>query len=117
MANDGFNGTTLTFGAAVSKLRSLTFANDGQPIDTSSMDNTDHNQYITGFPDPEISVEVVGISSIDIGDTGTMQIAWFDGSTEGSTNTNDTYICTNRESSGDINGELSTSLTLKPADL
>ena len=52
MANDGFNGATITFGgAALTGLRSLEFSESGPKVNvTGSADLT--TTYETGVPDP-----------------------------------------------------------------
>lgn len=113
MADNGFNGTTFTFGGTViDRLRSLSYSDSANEVDVTSLDNTAHT-YVTGIPDVELSVECVGFSVMGInrGDTGTIQIDWNDGSQDVSTIA---YLCTSRETSGDLDGEITTSVTFKP---
>lgn len=104
------NGTTLDFGGAVSDVRSITFSDSGTPIDITDLSSTNH-EYETGLSDPECTVELVGGTTIAVGDTGTVTVDWADAVTD-STMTDG--IVTNVEISGSLDSEITSSVTFKP---
>jgi hypothetical protein len=115
--DDGFNGSTLSFGSTVAKLRSLGYSESANEADVSSIDDG-NMKYVGGVEDIEISAEIVGYPGTDVvvNATNTLILLWNTGDYEdpdGST-TGYSCICTGRESSGDMNGEITTSLTFKP---
>ena len=111
MANDGFNGSTVTFDSvAVGDLLSIDYSDSVEAIDTTDSADTSH-KYLTGIPDPECSVEVVGVPSLSVAATGTLSVAWFDGTTDTMT----ASVLTEISSSGSVDDKISTTLTFKPS--
>ncbi|HUT92366.1 MAG TPA: hypothetical protein VMY37_22920 [Thermoguttaceae bacterium] len=78
MADDGFNGATVTFAsAAIGKLRSINYSETAAKADvTSSVSTT--KAYAAGIPDVTLSVEVVGSTTLGSGDKGALAVAWGD---------------------------------------
>jgi len=113
LVDDGFNGSTLTFGGSVSKLRSIGWSASSNEADVTSTSDSNH-EYTPGVQDIELSVEVVGISTVDVGDTGTTVVTWNSSTSDTEGGTSFTMLCTGRDSSGSLDGELTTSLTFKP---
>lgn len=109
MANDGAAGSTLTWAGTTQAVSSISYADNGNPVDVTTLSDTTH-QYVIGIRDPECTVETVGISSVTVGATGALSIAWFDGDSASIASA----VCTSADSSGEIDGALSSSLTFKP---
>ena len=84
MANDGFNGSTLTFpstSATLGNLRSISFEESGNQIDVSNEDESTM-VYVPGTKDITVSAEVTGSSTYTVGTTGALTVTWFDGDTD-----------------------------------
>jgi len=105
MANKGFNGSTLVFASAtVGSIRSITYGNKAAEVDvTGSGDSV--KSYVSGIPDPDVSVEIVGGNALAIGATGALTITWFDASTDGVTSA----IVTEASTKGNMDGEITSS--------
>jgi len=103
------NGSTFSFGGTVSGLRRITASDDGNVIDVTSLD--DLNQiYEDGVGALEISVELLGSSSIDRGDKSTATISFADGGNFSITNA----LCSRKETDASTGGALTTTLTFVP---
>lgn len=119
MANYGFNGSTVTLTledsstVTLGPLRSLGFRESGAraPVHGSSDTET---KYEIGVPDPEVTVSFVGglpTTGTEIGTKIDLSIAWYDGTTKGSlTNA----IIADRQTDGQMDGEITSQLTLVP---
>ena len=85
MATDTFNGASLTFASAtVGPLRSITSNEAGAKADTTgSADSV--KTYGIGIPDASVTCEVLGGTTLSVGDEGALAVAWGDigGSTDG----------------------------------
>jgi len=113
MANDGFNGSTLTFpstSASVGKIVSIQFTEDGNAVDLTTLDDTTH-VFGVGIKDVECVVETKGVNTLTVGTTGALAVTWFDGGSEAI----GAGVLTARDRGGSLDGELTTSLTFKPA--
>jgi hypothetical protein len=78
MADDSFNGASLTFATvAVGPIRSISFSEVGAKADVTDSDDS-AKAYDVGIPDATVTIEVVGGVSVSVGDTGTLTIAWGD---------------------------------------
>lgn len=109
---DSSNGSTFTFAAAnQADVRSITYAENGNPIDVTVLGSANHF-YELGVPDITATIEVVGVSSVALGDAGAVAIAWNDGSSEAY----DSMICVSKDVTGSLDSELTTSLEFKPDD-
>lgn len=102
------NGSTFTFGSQVSKVRKIGRKVDGALIDVTDLGDTE-NEYEVGTTDSEITIEVIGSSSIDVGEIGTASIVWNDGTTR----TLGDLVCSSSDENGELNGEITTSLSFK----
>ncbi len=111
MANEGFNGSTLSFaGAIVGPLLSIDFQETRAAIDVTG--NTDLlHSYIAGIPDITVTCEVVGVSALVGGAAGALAILWFDGGTEDISS----VILVDNGRSGSLDDKLSTNLTFRPS--
>lgn len=114
MANAGFNGSTITIGSSVSHLRSIRYSSSAAKVDLSGSADA-IKTYAAGIPDLEITFDVVGTTSLAIGAAASaVTIAWYDaggptGALAG------TWIIVGVEVSGDMDGEITSSITLVPA--
>ena len=110
MASDAANSTTLKFPDTSTSVgvRSISYVQGGAEIQKTILSDTQHT-YLVGMPDPSITCEVVGTSDYTAGATGSLTVAWNDGSTD----TLGTAIVTSIETSGEIDGLITTSLTFR----
>jgi len=110
MANDGFNGSTVSFaGATLGDLRGARYRTSGVDVDVTNAAGTS-KLFVAGIPDQEVSVDIVGTPSVAHGATGALTVNWFDGS-------NDTVAAayvTSFETSGSMDGEITSTITFKP---
>lgn len=108
MADDGFKGTTFSFGGTTQG--DLTDASYSQQADW--VDLTDASDSVkagvAAAVEKSFSVSVTGVSAITVGATGAASIAWNDGSTSGSTS--DTYQCVSNNASGSVGGKIASTL-------
>lgn len=110
MANDGFDGSTITFaGSAIGKVRSIDFSDEANEVDVTSLDDAVHG-FVSGIPSLECTVEVLGNPAIARGDTGALSITWFHGGTDAI----GSAICTAKPATGSLDGEITTTYTFKP---
>ena len=75
----------------------------------SGSSDAEHS-YEAGISDPTVTFTIVGGTTIAIGDEGAVAIAWNDGTTDSLTNS----VCVNRGTTGSMDGELLTNVTLRP---
>lgn len=111
MPNDSANGTTMSFGGVlIGKLISI-----GKDVSSNEMDVTNLasalHVFLRGIPSVEWSFELFGVPAIAEGSTGTVSIAWNDGSTDTSSTT---YLCTKCNMTGAVDAPRKYSITLKP---
>jgi|WetSurMetagenome_2_1015567.scaffolds.fasta_scaffold26577_3 hypothetical protein len=105
MANDGFNGSTISFGSAVANLRGIAF--DGSAAEVNVTSSTDTSQgHVAGKPKYDLSVDLIGGSTISAGNSGALAIAWFDGASDSLTK----VVCVGRSIKGNMDGEITTTL-------
>ncbi len=110
MANDGFNGSTISFnGGDQVPLRDINFTDAAAEVQVSGSSDAKHT-YEAGLPDETVTYTIVGGSSLSTGAEAAVAIVWFDGSTDDLTN----GVCTNRATSGSIDSELLTAVTVRP---
>lgn len=111
MADDGFNGSTLTFAAAsVGPLRDVRFSEAGGKADvTGSADSL--KTYEGGIPDVSVSVTVVGGVTLSKGDKGAVAVTWNDGTSTPITN----GMVDSVEMSGSMDSEILTTVTFVPS--
>lgn len=110
MANDAFNGTTITFGGtAIDKVRSIDFTDEANEVDTTSLDDSTH-AFVAGIKSLECNVEVLGNPALSEGDTGAIVLTWFNGDSDSI----GSGICTSVSKSGTLDGEIATTYAFKP---
>lgn len=114
MADDGFNGSTISFASGdMVPLRDIRYADACAKVDISGAADG-IKTYVGGLPDPEITFEIVGGSTIVAGDTGAIVIAFNDGG--GPTGAlAATWLVTSVDTGGSIDSELTSSFTCVPA--
>ncbi len=111
MANDGFNGTTITIGSAQTPLIDLTHTRSAAKVDVTGCGDQIHN-YEVGLPDDTITFTVVGVSGLDPEDaTSAVTVAWYDGTSTGYAG----MVCTDAVVSGSLDGTITTALTYVPS--
>lgn len=111
MANDGFNGSTLTFGSSISDILSIGYTSNGSSIQLTGSDAA-KKFFATGIPDDGITVTVAGVTSIGAGDDdATTTIAWYDGTT----NTLGSHVCISVEISGSEDSPVTSTVELVPS--
>jgi len=114
MADNGFNGTTVTFPSTSGRqteLRSVTDADSPAEVQISGSTSATH-QYVPGLSDPSYSIEICGGSTVAIGSTGSCVVKWFNGETS----TLGSAILMAKEKSGSVDAEILSSLTFRPTD-
>lgn len=111
------NGTTVRFPTTatsdvVGSLVSASYSSSGAKIDVSTLSSTKHI-YEAGMPDNELTIEVTGeqATNCDVGDTGVLSIHW----NSGGTNSFGNAVVVSNETSGEIDGAITTSITFAPA--
>ncbi len=113
MPSDAFNGSTLTFEAAAQgDIIDIAVTENGNPVDVTNISSAMH-LFVPGKSDFEITITTTGVSSLDIGDVGSMSIAWNDGTTE--TFSSQDFVVTAKDRSGGLDGAINTSITFKPS--
>ena len=111
MADDGFNGTTLTVvGTSATGIRDISISKSGAKVQLSGAE-ANQKEYGTGVPDVEVSITVVGVLAVDVGDVGATTITWNDGSSDSLTNS----IVVSVDTSGSEDSEITTTVTVAPA--
>ena len=114
MADKGFNGTVVSIAAtALSNIRSVSFSNAAASVDVSSLSTTTKS-YVNGQRDPSCTIRLCGQAlqaNCAVGYTGALSVTWFDNT---STPVTQNIIVTGHETSGDIDGAIETTITLKP---
>lgn len=115
---DGFNGSTIAFDTGVEvPLRSIRYSNSAAKVDVSGAGDT-VKTYVAGLKDPEVTFDVVGGSAVAVGVAAAITISWNDGSSDDGSDGGApvaTWLCINHETSGDMDGEIVTSITCVPA--
>lgn len=101
-------GTTLTFGGAVSYVKSIKHNRRTSEINVTCLTSTEE-EMIPSFTSREITIEIFGRTSIVNGDTATLEIT----PPTGSAITIDNMVCMGLDESYDTGGAISTSLTFK----
>jgi hypothetical protein len=112
MSSNAANGTTVSFGSTtIGKIRSVENSAEGAKIDLTHLTST-QKEYVIGLADNELSLEVIGhpAAGLAVGAYGSVAITWNDGTTD---DLGDLTVAS-RKSNGEVDGEISTSLTLVP---
>jgi|WetSurMetagenome_2_1015567.scaffolds.fasta_scaffold26577_2 hypothetical protein len=86
MANDGFNGSIVTFpttSASIGSLRGIAFDETSAEVDVTGSTHT-IRKYVAGIPKHSVSLDIVGASTaLAIGTTGALEVVWNDTKTVG----------------------------------
>ena len=107
MANNGFNGTTLTWGSTChAPLRSVNRNFQGGKVDVTGSTSPEHT-YVAGLQDSDVDFTVAGGNSIAVGASAALVITWFDGTTD----TLGKYTCLGNSISGSVDGAIETTIT------
>ena len=118
MADDGFNASTLSFPSTsdtnLSPLRSIDFRQSVTKVPLSGSTSTEVINKV-GVYERVITTTIVGGTTIAIGDTGKLTIAWNDGQTRGTIGTTsgggvNRVIVSDVGITGNYDGEISTTL-------
>ena len=110
MANKA-SGSTFTYGGTtIGSITSISFSNQADDIDTTSLSDSSH-LHEAGQTDPEVTVEVVGTphTSISVGVTGSVSIAW----ANGVTSTFATCVVMGHEVGGAVGDKIASTITFK----
>lgn len=111
MANDGAQGTTLTFaGTSIGKITDISFSQNGTPVEVTNLADT-VNKFLGGTVDYQLNVTVIGISNRAIYATGAISVAFFDGTTD--TGGANTFILMNKVPRASRNQPLGTELQFR----
>lgn len=114
MADDGFNGSTVTFnGAGQTPLRSITFDCGGAMADVSGAGDS-QKTYVAGLDDPKVTFVVCGATALSRGGTGGtagLVIAWNDGDSDG---TLTAAIISSVSVAGSMDGEILSTIEVVP---
>lgn len=112
MADDGFNGSTISFGAGgQTPLRSITFDNGGAMVDVSGAGDS-QKTYVCGLDDIKTTYVIVGSTTLARGSTGAVVVAWNDGDDDGSITS---AVISSVSVSGSMDGEILTTIECVPA--
>ncbi len=111
MADDGFNGSTISFAAAPqTPLMSISTTNAVAEVPVAGGGDSAHT-YEGGIPTKSTTWEVVGDTTLSKGDEGAVVVAWNDGGAHGSITT---AVITNVTKSGSLDSPTSSSITAIP---
>ena len=115
MADDGFNGSVLDFASVtLGPLRSISFRESGARADVTGAGDSVKTHKV-GIPAQEVTVQFVGAcpaASADVGDAGALSVVWQDSGVEG---TIANVEVADRETGGNMDGEILSSMTFIPA--
>lgn len=104
------NTSTVSFGGAdQSQLQSIGFNESAEQIDVTNLASATH-VFEAGILQQELTFTMLGVSTISIGDTGAVSVVWNDGTTDTITS----GVCTGNERSGDLDGAITSSITVVP---
>lgn len=101
------NGTTFTFGGSgQTDVRSVNWNEAAVGIPITTLGSTGH-LVEAGLPEVTCEIETVGVSTITVGDTGAIALAYTDGTSESMTSA----VCLSKGSSGSLDTEITSNLT------
>lgn len=111
------NGTTVRWPTTATTdvlgdVISVSYNRSGEKIKVTNLSSSKH-LYEAGLPDNEITLEINGVNStaLDVADTGVMSIHWNSGETSSVGNA----VVISNETSGEIDGVITSSITFAPA--
>ena len=108
MANKGFNGSTVTWpsGSAIGQLRGISFSESAAEVLVSGSTHAQH-AVVAGIKKLTATIDLVGSSTVQPADTGTLALTWNDGKTASI----GAAVCVGADIKGVMDGEITTSLT------
>jgi hypothetical protein len=110
MANNGFNGSSVTIASAgQADLLSIDYTKEGAKVQVTGSDATT-KLFVAGIPEEGVTFTVAGGTSLDVGDTGAVAISFFDGTSVSLTNS----IVVSIGISGSEDSPITSSITLAP---
>lgn len=111
MADDGFKGSTISFGGDQTPLRSITYALAADAVEVGGSADP-QKLYVTGREDETITFEIVGVTALTTQDAAAaVTIAWNDGSSDAFT----TGVIVGVDIGGGEGSEILSSITCKRA--
>lgn len=112
MADLGSGGTTLSFGAVdQTPVRSMTYNETSNEHDITDLAKSQHT-FIAGIATFELTIEIIGNTTMERGDTGVIAIAWNDGTSDNGGGAK--FLITSKEVSAEVDSEITSSLTFVP---
>jgi hypothetical protein len=110
MANKGFNGSTISIAnSAQTPLRNINYNVTAAKVKVTGSGDNSHT-YVSGLPDVTVDFEIVGGGGPAEGSSGNCVIAWFDGTNASLTS----VFVESRKTSGALDGEILTTVTVVP---
>lgn len=107
---DSTNGSTITFGGSPQgDLISLAFNESAEQIQVTNLASGTH-VFESGILQQELTFSINGVSTLSIGDTGAVAVAWNDGANDSMTS----GVVVGNERSGDLDGPISSAITIVP---
>lgn len=104
------NGSTITFASnPQGELESLAFNESAEQINVTNLASAVH-VFEDGILQQELTFTVRGVSSLSIGATGAVAVAWNDGANDSMAS----GVVTNNERSGDLDAPITSSVTIVP---
>ncbi len=126
MPNDGFNKSFVTWPSTTTHLATVTsiqFTDTVAEVDVTASTDTQH-RYVAGIPDQTLAIELVGATTIVVGDEGNLNFylnSWvvseaneLNMPSTGLVGANTEAYVTSSDLSGDVDGAETTSLTFRP---
>jgi len=108
MANKGFNGSAVTWpsGSAIGQLLGISFSESAAEVLVSGSTHAQH-AVVAGIKKLAATIDLVGSSTVQPEDTGTLGLTWNDSKTT----IFGTAVCLSAEEKGSMDGEITTSLS------
>ena len=104
------NGSTVTFASSgQGDLTALAFNESAEQIQVTNLASGTH-VFEAGILSQELTFTVIGVSTLSIGATGAVAVAWNDGSSDSMAS----GVVVNNERSGDLDGPISSNVTIVP---
>ena len=113
MSSNAFEGTTISFaGTSLGDVVDIEFSENGNPIDVTSAAD-DFRRFLAGVENIECSITVFGVPATAINTTGTLSVAWNDGTTDNGGG--GSFLLSSKTRSGSVGGAITTRLTFVPS--
>jgi len=113
MANKGFNGTSVTFpttSSTVGSLRGVSYSESAAEVNLTDSDDTAQS-CTAGIPKKELTLDLIGGSTITAGSTGSLKVTWFDGKSSDLGK----VVVISKEVKGQMDGEITSSVKVTKA--